>query len=389
MRPSLGLPLLLALAACGRSSAGRPQAYPTPVVATTAHAFALVEASGQSTCGAAADGSTWCWGRNERGELGVTAPLDTCDLSGIELVPCTATPQPVAGLPALVAISMGVSGGPSCGLGADGRAWCWGKGPGGQLGDGLAHDSPTPVVVAGDQRLASLRVSLTGLAACGLTAAGEAWCWGASNGLFGDGAAGGASRSPTPVDRGHAFTQVELGEQHGCGLTAAGAAWCWGSNWYGQLGVGSAGGAGGVASSALPAQVVGGHAFTALSTASDRTCALDGDGAAWCWGNVAGAYAPSPQQVPGGHAYVAVTAGWTHACGLTAAGEGWCWGQNAAGDLGDGTTRDAATPVRLQVTAPLAALSHRPTCALDRSGQAWCWGDDAYGQVGRASRYAR
>jgi alpha-tubulin suppressor-like RCC1 family protein len=190
---------------------------------------------------------------------------------------------------------------------------------------------------------------------------------------------------------------IDLGEQHACGLTASGQAWCWGVNWYGTLGVGSAGGSGGLGRSNSPRAVVGGGVFSSIATGSDHTCALDQTGAAWCWGiaNALGSvtvvrdYVGSPQAVAGGHLFTSIKSGQLHTCGLTAQGEIWCWGQNYGGELGDGTHTPAQTPVKVNTSVRFDRLAHRATCALTADGQAWCWGDNTFGQVGRRSHWAK
>ena len=214
--------------------------------------------------------------------------------------------------------------------------------------------------------------------------------------LFGGGSSGMAA-TPVRVDWGRPFVALDLGELLGCGLGADGRAWCWGSNWYGQLGVGSAGGSGGLARSNTPLAVVGGRVYRSIASGADHNCALDLAGAAWCWG-VAMAlgsptamrdYVGTPQTVAGGHVFTALASGQLHTCGLTAAGEVWCWGQNYNGELGDGTRTAAQIPVRVDTGARFDRLAHRASCALTADGQAWCWGGNTFGQVGRRSHWAQ
>jgi alpha-tubulin suppressor-like RCC1 family protein len=51
--------------------------------------------------------------------------------------------------------------------------------------------------------------------------------------------------------------------------------------------------------------------------------------------------------VAGGVSFAAVRAGGNHTCGVTAVGAAYCWGFNGYGQLGDGTTIDRLTPVRV------------------------------------------
>ena len=75
--------------------------------------------------------------------------------------------------------------------------------------------------------------------ACGVTAGGEAYCWGNNDyGQFGDGDT--TSRSTRVLVAGDAgFTVVSAGSTHTCGITATGVAYCWGGNNEGQLGDGT------------------------------------------------------------------------------------------------------------------------------------------------------
>jgi alpha-tubulin suppressor-like RCC1 family protein len=390
---------LALLAACGGGGDdGLPEDYPRPVVVSDTLRFADVQASQGHTCGLALDGSTSCWGVNGDGELGTSAALDLCDIPGIVLVSCTGTPQAVAGAPVLTQLTLtGGGAGHTCGLDAEGRAWCWGFGEGGQLGDGLRTSSSAPVAVAGEQRFERLRSSISGESTCGVMPAGSVWCWGVGpDGLWGTGIDYDAASVPKEIAWSEPIAEFDLGQMHGCGISAAGQAWCWGNNWYGQLGAGSAGGDGGLAKSATPLPVAGGHLFRAVSTGLEHSCALDDDGAAWCWGSSSVAVAPvgevyvgTPQPVPGGLRFVSIRAGMLHACGLTALGEAWCWGQNYGGELGNGTREPGTTPVRVDAPVRFARLSHRPVCAVTAEGEAWCWGSNLFGQVGRPSRYAQ
>ena len=85
-----------------------------------------------------------------------------------------------------------------------------------------------------------------------------------------------------------------------------------------------------------------------------------------------------------------ITAGSGHTCALLADGTAACWGDNAFGKLGDGTTIDRLTPVRVLLTnsGPIASgLDH--TCTVAADGIPRCWGDNAFGQIGDATTLPR
>jgi alpha-tubulin suppressor-like RCC1 family protein len=157
--------------------------------------------------------------------------------------------QVVGGL-SFATISAGI--GYTCALTTGGAAYCWGYNASGQLGDGTTTERDSPVAVLGSMTFVS--VSTGGDAAgnghaCGLTASGAAYCWGANEtGQLGIGTYGYSSSStPVPVAGGLTFAAVAAGsnfngfagQAHTCGVTIAGAAYCWGDNAHGQLGVGT------------------------------------------------------------------------------------------------------------------------------------------------------
>jgi alpha-tubulin suppressor-like RCC1 family protein len=87
-----------------------------------------------------------------------------------------------------------------------------------------------------------------------------------------------------------------------------------------------------------------------------------------------------------------ISTGASHSCGFA---EGssliYCWGDNQYGQLGDGTTTDSSTPVKVnlptnmetEVIAITAGGGH--SCALTEGSRVFCWGNNFYGQLGNGT----
>jgi len=125
-----------------------------PVAVATSLAFVRIGTSGFFSCGIASGGAAYCWGRNDSGELGKGsfATASTCNLLPGGTVPCDSVPVAVAGGHTFGALDAHGVGDHACGLAFESggvRAYCWGRGGTGQLGNGATAASPTPVLVSG------------------------------------------------------------------------------------------------------------------------------------------------------------------------------------------------------------------------------------------------
>jgi hypothetical protein len=131
--------------------------------------------------------------------------------------------------PALTQIVSDANYGASyCGLTAVGEAWCWGNNVGGELGDGTMIARATPTAVPTATRFSEL--DMGGATVCGVTAAGEAWCWGNNNDLQAGVPAipGTNAGTPLPVNTPLRFTKVRTLGVVTCGFVVAGGLSCWG-----------------------------------------------------------------------------------------------------------------------------------------------------------------
>jgi hypothetical protein len=242
----------------GDGTTGGDRAAPVAVVGLSA-GVTQIDAEGDVTCAALADGTARCWGANTRGELGNGAAG-----TGVH----SNVPVQVSGLASVAEVAAG-----SCARTTGGQVYCWGAGSLGRIGDGTGADSSVPVLVTGLGDAAtsittSMRVSCAG------TASG-AKCWGRSSFMGVD------SGVPVPIaDIAGPVTSLDANGLTACAINGDSGAMCWGVDGEGQLGNGEPldPSAAAVPVTGLPTGV------DSLSVGGQHACAV-ADGFVRCWGS--------------------------------------------------------------------------------------------------------
>jgi alpha-tubulin suppressor-like RCC1 family protein len=133
-----------------------------------------------------------------------------------------------------------------------------------------------------------------------------------------------------------------------------------------------------------------------IAAADDHTCALLLNQTVKCWGlNSKGqlgdgttSNSSTPVKVAGLTGAVQIALGDGYTCALLASGDVQCWGLNAFGELGNGGTTDSKSPVQVSgLTSGVQAISggDASVCAVLQSAQVDCWGDNTSGELGNGS----
>ncbi len=241
--------------------------------------------AGNHSCVIASDDKAYCWGHNGFGQLGNNNTVNSLTPVAVD----------TAGVLASKTIKQIASGGiSSCVIASDDKAYCWGSNNFGQLGNGNLKNSSTPTPVSTTGVLAGKtikQITAGNSYFCVIASDDKAYCWGGGRrGALGNGSTLSLVIStPTPVSTtgvlaGKTIKQITAGTEFTCAIASDDKAYCWGSNSSGQLGNNSTINSG-VPVAVNTSGVLAGKTIKQISAGSSHTCAIASDDKAYCWGS--------------------------------------------------------------------------------------------------------
>lgn len=304
---------------------------PAPVAGN--HVFRSIS-SRTHTCAVTPANQAWCWGDNWFGQVGAEPNVIQSGFYPNDRF--NTVPAAVTGGISFSQVETGDSF--TCGLDLEGRAYCWGWGDYGQLGNGTkVYRQQSPVAVSGDHRFTTVRAG--GRSACALKDDGTAWCWGdnyhgqlgavtSAETCGGEGSFVPCSTTPVRVDTEVRFDSIDVGMYFACGLSA-GQAFCWGYNDRYQLGTRS------VQETTRPVAVETGARFARIVTGAEDALGIRADGTAVWWGTANRQTYGEPIEAPGGLRWKSLSSVSMYRCGATLEGRAYCWGRENTGQFGN------------------------------------------------------
>ena len=386
---------------------------PTAIAAGSSHTCALLD-----------NASVKCWGKNNKGQLGINSSANMGDDSG-----------EMAALPTVnlgtgrTATAIDAGSFHSCALLDNASVKCWGRNNYGQLGinnsanmgDDSGEMAVLPSIDLGTGRTATA-IAAGEYHSCALLDNASVKCWGNNNrgqlGInssshMGDDSGEMAVLPSIDLGTGRTATAIDAGGSHTCALLDNASVKCWGHNNSGNLGIDNNTNMGDDSGemAVLPTVNLGtGRTATAIALGYYYSCALLDNASVKCWGHNSlgqlgidnttdmgddsGEMAVLPSIDLGtGRTATAIAAGYYHSCALLDNASVKCWGYNNKGQLGIGnktTMGDDSGEMAVlpsidlgtgrTVTAIAAGEYH--SCALLDNASVKCWGKNNSGQLG-------
>lgn len=332
--------------ACGMIGGGNVPWTATPVQVKNLSAVTALTSGYRHSC-AISGGRVYCWGYGNDGQLGNGT-------SGSEYI--SSTPVAVSDITNATSLAAGEKF--TCALLDDATVKCWGNNDNGELGDGTANSKNTPVTVVSDTNVSVPLSQVTSIVAgsthaCAVQAGGSSVCWGLNS--FGQLGSGDNESGLGPISTKLSnVSELSASYENTCARLSDRSMTCVGCGYFGELGTGTKDNSFNAVSPILPPPAE----VDSIALGQSYTCAiLSSDKSIMCWGlNWAGQLGVgyqsdepvlSPAPVTGFSGVVTIAAKVAHTCALAGDGTAYCWGFGDTGQLGNGSNASSNTPRRV------------------------------------------
>lgn len=359
-------------------------------------------------CALDSAGALYCTGYSMYGTLG----------TGNNLSSYTMVPVKMSGVLAgktIIDFSTGLS---SCVIASDLKPYCWGAGSFGEMGNNANNSTNNEPVAVDTTGVLSgktiLKISAGNGAACVIASDHKAYCWGSGgSGNLGNGTTTHIQNTPVAVDTtgvlaGKDLIDIYTSSGTTCALSSDYKIYCWGDNGYGSVGNGFEY-PGSPTKVLTPVEIIltedlVGKKFRQLIGGHSRNnytmCALTEDYKAYCWGrgwmasldpwDPTGIQETMFSNVPKeidmtgvllGQKIKSIAVGFDHICVLTNTNLIACWGDGTHGALSGGvTTPSSLVPVEIHNYGDLDGknidylIAGRDTTCAYAENNYYCWG---------------
>ena len=314
------------------------------------------------------DGSLYMWGSNSYRQIG----------DGTS----TTRTMPVKIMDDVKSVSLGSSH--SAAIKNNGDLYTWGNNQCGQLGDGTESTRTRPVKIMAHVKSVRLYSSFGGA----ITEDGSLYMWGGNGyGQVGNGTIIDVTKPVKVLENAKSLT---INSYHVGAITEDGSLYMWGYNYYGQLGEA------GVECITKPKENLLGK-IQSVSMGYDYTGAVTKDGSLYMWGyNGQGqlgyqykgnaSYEYIPTKILDG--VKSVMLGTVTGSAIMKDGSLYMWGKNDYGQVGNGTTTNVTKPTKIldQVkdirVHKYFGYGSYYTAAITEDGSLYMWGSNSSGQLG-------
>jgi alpha-tubulin suppressor-like RCC1 family protein len=190
-----------------------------------------------------------------------------------------------------------------------------------------------------------------------------------------------------PLNTNASWTAISAGASHTTAIDTLGNLYTWGFNSTNQLGDGT------TISKTTPVQIYPSNISTWKKVSIDYSHALairNSDSSLWTWGlNNAGQLGDgttinksTPIKI-GNSSWAQVAGNGSFSMAIDVTGALYTWGQNNNGQLGSGTTINRSSPVQIGTSSwSVISAGDLRAAAIDINGQLYLWGFNTQGQLG-------